>query len=277
MNCTIAPNCNHLNRYPCSNIAQTCGICYNGYYGVFGNSNTKCISMNSKRKLIDTTTTTSTTTSLSHSTSTTTTNMINKNEITTTSSCLSDDDCHDWEICDITTSVGTTNLTISQCVIPTKKCINECSNHGDCIFINVNTREKIDRSRSSSYNNLCLITDDNCQAKCLCNSNYTGLNCDISHDSMIKNQLLRYQLINSLSSIIKSDDINNNNIITWCISLQSLLHDPYQISIDMLTTIYSILSYIINNAEKLLVNYESLNSILNIADSLTTIQLNHHQ
>jgi len=267
VNCTLAPNCNDLNRYPCSDTTQTCGICYNSYFGIFGSSNSKCIAIKS-RKLVDTSTN-----------NTTTITIISKSE--TSTSCLNDDDCHNWEICDksstVSTSVGINVTTIAQCVIPNKKCINDCSNHGECTLININTRKKIGSSSSISSSNICLITDDSCQAICVCNNNYTGVNCDVSMEIMMKNQFLRYQLLDTLSSIIKSDDINKNNIIAWCNSLQSLLQDPYQISINMSTIIYSTLSYIIKHAENLSINYESLISILNIANTFTTFQLNHQQ
>ena len=41
-NCSLAPDCASLNRTLCSTVAQTCGICFDGYLGVAGPANTPC-------------------------------------------------------------------------------------------------------------------------------------------------------------------------------------------------------------------------------------------
>jgi hypothetical protein len=43
VNCSLAPNCSSLNRYPCGTTAQTCGPCLaSNYIGQIGDSNDKC-------------------------------------------------------------------------------------------------------------------------------------------------------------------------------------------------------------------------------------------
>ena len=41
-NCSAAPNCDLLNRFPCSTTAATCGVCKDGFLGVGGPSNSPC-------------------------------------------------------------------------------------------------------------------------------------------------------------------------------------------------------------------------------------------
>jgi len=52
VNCTDAGSgfCDGLNREPCASVAQTCGPCKAGYYGLYGASNNAC-QENSRRKL----------------------------------------------------------------------------------------------------------------------------------------------------------------------------------------------------------------------------------
>ena len=42
-NCSAAPNCSALNRHDCLGAINTCADCLNGYKGVMGDSNTRCL------------------------------------------------------------------------------------------------------------------------------------------------------------------------------------------------------------------------------------------
>jgi hypothetical protein len=41
-NCSLAPDCSLLNRDPCSDLSHTCGMCVEGFTGVFGHTNLPC-------------------------------------------------------------------------------------------------------------------------------------------------------------------------------------------------------------------------------------------
>jgi len=42
VDCSTAPDCAALGRNLCTYTANTCGSCINGFYGVSGDSNTRC-------------------------------------------------------------------------------------------------------------------------------------------------------------------------------------------------------------------------------------------
>eukprot|EP01036_Dinobryon_divergens_P022213 gene22213-30453_t len=51
VNCTAAPNCSHLNRFPCVDTINTCGSCKSiDYFGQVGDSNTPCYPIASKSR-----------------------------------------------------------------------------------------------------------------------------------------------------------------------------------------------------------------------------------
>lgn len=54
--CSGAPDCAALNRHPCHDVANTCGVCFQRHLGEEGNSNQSCfgrfISLHTHHKLI---------------------------------------------------------------------------------------------------------------------------------------------------------------------------------------------------------------------------------
>jgi hypothetical protein len=105
VSCAKAPSCDHLHRFECSKVADTCGVCKAGFIGDAGNANSACVYVNIK------------TYSSSGSNG--------------KSGCSRDADCALFESC---------HVPSKQCLLPSKTCLNDCSYQGECYSININTR-----------------------------------------------------------------------------------------------------------------------------------------
>ena len=50
VDCSLAPDCNVLDREECDSIVNTCGICQDGYVGQTGAANSQCYSKTTTRR-----------------------------------------------------------------------------------------------------------------------------------------------------------------------------------------------------------------------------------
>lgn len=98
VDCSDSPNCASLNRFPCANVANTCGSCLSGFLGESGESNQMCLSQASVA---------------------TAGNGRSMN-------CKADSSCNPWQYCDPQARV---------CRAKPKQCAARgCSGHGSCVF-----------------------------------------------------------------------------------------------------------------------------------------------
>jgi len=68
-----------------------------------------------------------------------------------------------------------------------KPCEGNCSSHGSCIYVQVNTDEEI---------NECMITDVNCKAICDCHDGYSGSSCSMDEAELTDKMALKSQILN---------------------------------------------------------------------------------
>jgi hypothetical protein len=101
VNCSVAEDCASINRKDCRETAFTCGLCLDDFpLGANGDSNTPCLALSSRRKLIE----------------------------NVDSNCSIDSDCLSG-YCDSVEQV---------CSYKPKSCPGDCSNNGACLAYNYN-------------------------------------------------------------------------------------------------------------------------------------------
>lgn len=176
-NCSYAPNCSALHRNQCSVTANTCGSCVSSdaYIGEMGDSNHPCYllsDLNVRR---------------------------NRLLLSNSSYCSSSNDCNVFEEC---------NYITKTCYLPLKSCANQCSGHGYCTFVNIDS--------GVIAVNECYVGTSSCIAQCQCEPEYNlSSTCSNNNTEMSTKQSLRYKVILSLKQLLIQEDADKNNIISW--------------------------------------------------------------
>ena len=158
VNCITAPNCTALHRYPCSGTPNTCGNCYDGYYGVSGNSNFMCSpSPGSRRNLLE--------------------------KQSSDAGCTVNADCMYGNCVKGSCTVGAKSC-------PTATASSVCSGHGNCTFVDIASGDFLPEG--------CASNNANCYAQCVCYSNYGGIDCSISTSLLTQRSKLRALLCDAV-------------------------------------------------------------------------------
>ena len=158
VDCKTAPNCTSLHRLPCSDTPNTCGVCYDGYYGVSGDSNFLCAKvLSNARKL--------------------------RNSRILSIACAKNTDCI-YGMC------VKGFCTVGNKLCPTALASSVCSGHGNCTYIDIAT--------SDMLSNGCPANSANCIARCSCLNNYGGQDCSIPSKQLLQRSRARAMLCNAI-------------------------------------------------------------------------------
>lgn len=181
VDCSAAPNCATIGRKDCDIVENTCGECKTDFVGSSGYDNSPCIPVSD----ID---------------------MLHIGEV----QCSEDAECNAWSTC-----------AAGMCTFVNKRCPNNCSEAGDCIFFNRNTAKPVAT---------CLLIDETCEALCECRSGFFGTSCDLTAEEARVKQSIRDELVNSLVSAVGSDDSTSESIQSWIGGAAGLISHPDEVS-----------------------------------------------
>jgi hypothetical protein len=223
--CDEAPDCNALNRQDCTVTANTCGSCVSGYVGASGNANTMCVSVAA---------------------------MLQSGGGSSSSSgtCSSDADCWSMFSCD---------LTAQQCVADAIECNNDCSGHGDCVYLNVATRQAV---------STCLFGDGSCTSQCVCSSGFHGDSCNVTTAELANRQAVRDLLFESLATVASSEDASDSNLKSWSDALSSMTQVPCELSASSMNSAYELAETVLTSA---LANGVSSVNVIGVLDALDNV------
>jgi hypothetical protein len=124
------------------------------------------------------------------------------------------------------------------CAYPMKSCPNDCYDTlGVCTYYSFNGQQL----------DSCRDDDTRCYAVCECNKGRYGKDCKLSSYSLVLNQQYREKLCTSISSIVDSQDVTADIIISRATSIADIMLDISQITDDALSTCTSVLLATVNN------------------------------
>jgi hypothetical protein len=168
-------------------------------------------------------------------------------------SCDSNSNCESWESC-----------ASGVCVMKSKSCkVSDCSGHGECQFVISETRDKV---------SVCGLLDNLCEAICVCESQYSGDNCDMSSSEMSNLRAIRSQMVAGLLSVAADNsDVDEGGLLSVLSSLSSVTRSPSELSLDSGDLVLEVLSVSLGQARSLDLSYSSLST--DVLSSLNSVAM----
>lgn len=103
----------------------------------------------------------------------------------------------------------------------TKGCANNCTGHGQCIFVSMITGAPVAK---------CSLANADCDATCACIDNYSGEFCEIDPVTLRRRREVRSNLILGLNNLTAQEDINAESVASWSANLYALSIRPHEVS-----------------------------------------------
>ncbi|RYG69290.1 hypothetical protein EON64_03095, partial [archaeon] len=237
IDCSAAPDCSARNRESCLSTSNTCGPCKDGFTGDDGDANTACLSLDElfgsgSRRLGE---------------------LFGSRYLQSSpTNCTSNTDCNVLQLCSAE----------GECEYKPRACPSSCSGHGSCVYLAQSTGLEVDS---------CPVDDFSCIAQCVCEAGYSGAACSISDADLPAQRDLRTSLVNTLNSIVASDDITASSLLTWSSYLYSIASNPYELSVDSISAVRAIAALTAMYSQETKVDYTLLTGVLDAVDALASI------
>ena len=231
VNCTLAPNCTMLLRSACYGTSHTCGECLwdsellYQFTGASGDSNDECVDPNAA--------------------------VTGAQDGT----CTQQSDCSGFDIC---------NTASNLCETPSKRCQQDCSGNGVCLFEDV-----VDKTAPNLSD--CLMGDIDCDATCQCDTGYGGSACQYTEADLADKRQLRLQLLLSLLSLSNSQDATEEIIVLLLRQLTALIRQFDQLDNSAVDPLVSLSQTILNYAVQVGVSSDVITNVLDAIDAASKL------
>lgn len=169
-------------------------------------------------------------------------------------SCESASDCGAWDQC-----------ILSKCTLSSKSCINSCSGHGACKFIN---------SYSGAIVESCGVGEMSCSVVCSCAVGFFGSDCSLTNDVFSFKQATRLQLISAFYNMTKKQNIDKATVMSWISTLSSLTQITDEVTTASVSRLASVTSTIISSRTSLGLSSGSLAPILGTINAMSNVGFN---
>jgi hypothetical protein len=107
-----------------------------------------------------------------------------------------------------------------------QSCLNDCSGHGVCVFI-----DRVSELQTFS----CSIVSTSCSARCICDSGFTGSSC-VSSSTLVTPQSVRGNLLNAISIIVHNEEHTIESVENIVSSVSKIVQNPFDLNDDGLMT-----------------------------------------
>ena len=151
------------------------------------------------------------------------------------------------------------------CLVAAKSCLGNCSGHGECEFYQVSTGLSLALTSSAQQ---CLLSDRGCEARCVCHTGFTGIDCSLGEASVAARSLLLGELIDRLGAVTQGDDINEQTVPNWSDILYSFSLNPFLLTAEDAAQLQAIALRTMSLATDLAVIDADMLNVLNALDSL---------
>lgn len=169
-------------------------------------------------------------------------------------SCTSDEDCAFLSVCEE-----------GFCAAPSQSCPSNCSSHGSCTFVNLDSDVEVDS---------CKVTDIHCIATCRCDAAYSyAPDCGVLNSDIFLRQEYRKELIENIYNLTVQENPTAENIVGWINLLSTASQQPGELSFQSLNILYNLCHRILDFAELVELNFfasSQLLTILNFAGAAPT-------
>lgn len=191
--------CANKNRLSCSAQPNTCGACLDGFVGISGYSNVRCL----KRK--------------------TATESSSNGE----SGVVVDDSGEIGSVCVAHADCIFGNCTNKVCVEPSQTCPGSCSGRGECVFVDPS---------GNPLQTACLLRNPYCSPTCRCQSGFGGADCSLTEAELADRGSVRAQMCAALLVVADSRQPSAALLDTLVGSLRST-YDPNEVTSEEGTAI----------------------------------------
>ena len=145
---------------------------------------------------------------------------------------------------------------------PLKKCTADCSGHGQCQFINVNTGSVI---------NECRERDSSCTVQCVCEANYIGTAlCNLNSTELQSRMVLRSKLLQNVATLVSTEYPSTEALNDWTNLLSETSRNPDEVNGTSSSYIVNISQAILASGKSLAMDSSSVLKLLSPIDSATS-------
>ena len=166
-------------------------------------------------------------------------------------SCVMDEECLPWEKC----STSSNNT----CVIAPKACREDCSGRGNCLHVNSLTNELTDQ---------CTWSDADCEAVCVCSSDWAGEVCEVPAESMAALQAVRAIATKSMEGLVYGGYADSVSLPVWLQALHSLTRKPAELTSEVAADLMALTWYLASESDAAALSYEASAPLLDSVDRL---------
>ena len=199
IDCALEATCASLNRLPCRTTRGTCGRCLPLFFGLEGDSNTKCF-----------------------------------DQITSPGSIAQPQSDRTQPVAPRQNGVGcggdnsTCLLGLCSgfsCKDPPKTCPSNCGSptRGVCQFVDNKSRANLTAAQ-------CTFLNPHCEASCLCFDKFRGRDCSVTADSWVEIRTVKNVACSALSSALLSSDVTTQTVLVAGAAVADLMLDTTSIS-----------------------------------------------
>ena len=148
-----------------------------------------------------------------------------------------------------------------RCLNVLKSCPFNCSNHGKCEFVEVDSGATIDH---------CFVGDSSCSAQCACDAEYLGSkSCDVSVSDFSIKQAVRYNIIENIIDITTTEYPSTEAVNGWIAAIVDATQSSEELSDLSANAVLNVSLFIIQTAETLSLSNNALSIILTAVNSAT--------
>ena len=149
------------------------------------------------------------------------------------------------------------------CVEKRQACSDHCSGRGSCYWAGIATGLQVAD---------CAVSDLSCEPVCNCTgTSFTGTACELSADDLKTRQSIRGQLFQSLKALTLTDDVSEETVRSWTVSLVSVTKSQFEIPYSEGDHAYDIVDSILGYAEALQLESSAVVGVLSTIDQLCLV------